>query len=1249
MILKNIAKDIQQKLKSKELALSKKPVVANQTSDYKTLNFSDMASRAIFVRMVSNKKDFEIIQGGDLLFTTELGLSFELNVKTKFGHSQVYEKKSDGQIRGISGIKNISVEYKGGYKGIRRATVNWTANSLDDLNRFEQHFLTNGVSVLLEWGWVYKNEKLNVKETFYRGPDDSEGPIKQQIFDYPSELILDNKGDFDAMGGVISNFDYKLNEDGGFDCTTIISSVGIDFFSVNEIRKDITNIKLIGKKPSKDNLLNCIINLNDVIVYDYLGYNYGVDWRKAINLSHANGVPKSAKMTDENKSLIDIDGAGEHPTCFIKRRAIGDENKYEVVCVSETSAIYKDSPFLNAEIFVRWGWFEDNILSRYTALEASSGGKLKCLFRSVESEIGDDGRPTDNEVGVKISNSPFLLPKNLLSFILTGHNINLRKFVDINEIAAETEGNEQLMEIADETSKAYEKLLQINSGTNYKFSEIDDKYGNLRNIMINTREIQKAFGVKNPEKLVSTSVKEYNSDEINPPETLNAAMKNLLQQLNDNFYKNWEFEIVEDPYKGNTKIVDLNSSSNLSEDRRTYTKFKGDSYLGEGEFSPESEEVENLGIYSFPSFKTRSIVKSQELEFKIPDAQAYISMYGKNIKDLPSGSFNLSDEDSSATGLLALDASYRPQTEDDLGFNNIQPLYELATEKKGHTTGNSNLKASVPLPPITKVDSFELNHYAKRLWRTFVGQPEVNATKETSFFDLFTFAAGSSEDVKQEYLMSDRPKNMGNIETALENKKIENCNQIKGGPGYRLYAFEKVQKTDKKWEARKKYGIRMIDGVAPLVNARIKNIHRDNFSQFKDYLIPAELSLEVDGTGGIYPSEIIHVDYITDKYKENLVKSGSNGEDPSDYVGPRTFFQIFNVTQTVDENGWTTSLQTKMRFNSNTFGAMVLPELPQVEEENPFPPKDNRDPKELDDPQPVAITEEDQDPIDFYRPPDKPGSAVIPDARNSFFRGGITGSAFDYGNTREILGLNQTFDLFDVPVMEFEEYPEVDEPGSAVIPDSSEALTSEAVRNSLTYGNTKDTLSLSQAFDLSYTKLDLNDFEDDDDREQNVEKTKTPEKSVPLKDVYTGSTEQNRILYAVREDLRPLYFKRSESGRFPNWTRPTNIKASDLEARLGIDPQRLNPGDPNSPYDSSTINKNWRGKHSLNERKDFYHKYIDAKNESGTMTVNTFDGSVRPLVNDDNKVKALKDAGLWRTDREKWWPLRKDQTSVSKG
>ena len=58
-------------------------------------------------------------------------------------------------------------------------------------------------------------------------------------------------------------------------------------------------------------------------------------------------------------------------------------------------------------------------------------------------------------------------------------------------------------------------------------------------------------------------------------------------------------------------------------------------------------------------------------------------------------------------------------------------------------------------------------------------------------------------------------------------------------------------------------------------------------------LIPAELGLEIDGTGGIIPFDIIHTEYIEDKYKSELISYLFNTR----FKLERTFTRISQESQ----------------------------------------------------------------------------------------------------------------------------------------------------------------------------------------------------------------------------------------------------------------------------------------------------------------------------------------------------------------
>jgi len=275
MLVKNINKNIQETLKAKERALSRREISANQEKlPIDVPDFSDLSSRAVFTRMASNKFFGEgvVIQGGEINFensNTDFNFDAYKNVRPA-------GEKAEG-IRHISGIKDISVEYTGGYKAIRKATINWVVNSLDDLTQLTSHFLTVGKTVLLDWGWIYKRKELNQYKTFLDVSTETSSIVKQEVFTNPMPTIYAAKGNYDAIGGVISNFEYKLREDGGFDCVTYLTSVGVSIFESYSVDKGSTEFGLAvdnEKNVSQirnDNLINGILNLPSILEYHLNG------------------------------------------------------------------------------------------------------------------------------------------------------------------------------------------------------------------------------------------------------------------------------------------------------------------------------------------------------------------------------------------------------------------------------------------------------------------------------------------------------------------------------------------------------------------------------------------------------------------------------------------------------------------------------------------------------------------------------------------------------------------------------------------------------------------------------------------------------------------------------------------------------------------------------------------------------------------------------------------------------------------
>ena len=137
------------------------------------------------------------------------------------------------------------------------------------------HFLSVGKTVLLEWGWVYGNDSLLNMPTFIG----SNGRIQGDAYTDYKNTVIEANGDFDMVIGIVKNFEFNTRDDGGFDCQTVITSVGtnilenpqptesglnfaVKFDLSNEDTAEVTEKKLKDAKDDPNKLVNFDVGIS---------------------------------------------------------------------------------------------------------------------------------------------------------------------------------------------------------------------------------------------------------------------------------------------------------------------------------------------------------------------------------------------------------------------------------------------------------------------------------------------------------------------------------------------------------------------------------------------------------------------------------------------------------------------------------------------------------------------------------------------------------------------------------------------------------------------------------------------------------------------------------------------------------------------------------------------------------------------------------------------------------------------------
>ena len=907
------------------------------------VHFSDMATRATYAIMTtdysSNSGNINKgLTGGEFFERGSSGFDniiFEsLFGFRKDGQGSYRNTRNDG-IKPVCGLKSVTVEMND-TTGLRTATVQWSAPSLDSLRDFED-FLDFGTNVAIQFGWVYGNRQF--PQTFIYYDDTLENIIvDREIYKNPFKKVIESYGNMDAVGGTITNFSSKLREDGGFDCETTVMGKGISFLSNIDGPtgvtitaplpvKDKSLIDTIGsaifKDPSVDESASesasaKVVSYNDIYhVIANLDLIVEKLLTKAVEatLGDENQLKKLADErafdnnilgnTDEPEEVIPqesrwlnyLDDDGESLTNQFGFGEASTTSTYDSVQTTQTEQNFDlgidtlknpmdDAPFViepgaanmfmvqglpnKAELkdksntrdyYVRWGWFEDNVLTKYLAL-INDDGVISQTFRSIQ-----------NGKSNLVSYNPTMIPTNFSDVFWASKNWNAGNLFQI------------VGEFKSEKEQHLANMLDLNSQLS-SLREFNDNespnYGRLRYCFVNVQLIQKAFGINTD--TIDEKVDGFLKTKPNFKSIQN-SIKTIMGYISDSLYGIPTLRITSE--SDNLMIVDNNLESTVSP--KSFSNI----------------EEESFNIFKFPSFEEGSIVKNQQMEISIPKKQAYASYLNAG-----GGISSKSDEIKESYRIYANLSGKKKHTDLPLAFKKPEIGVKNGNERAGikHTSADNNFfgglielkkwrkipEKSIPIKndktnnentSVKMSEKFRLDAETGKLMFTpeskeeityerrtvGVGTARYTETIETGI--IYTPSPEGDATMSDMFLLDDTPSN-----TWLESVKMK--------PAVRqIIKSTLFDNTDKKNGGNiKSYQMRFID-----------------------------LTLDIDGIGGLRPLSQFNVSYIQPRFNtEIFTEDGGN-------LGAPVFFVIKSMTQKIDDSGWTTSFGSIMQQNAEAY------------------------------------------------------------------------------------------------------------------------------------------------------------------------------------------------------------------------------------------------------------------------------------------------------------------------------------------
>lgn len=314
--------------------------------------------------------------------------------------------------------------------------------------------MKSGKTVILEWGYSYDKNDINLM--------DINDLNYKTIYKRFIEKAFQSGGTYDGMMGIITNWEWSVSDDGSIECTTKISSMGLDI-----LKQQVTPVDDIGiSRKSKPNASG----------NDELQTVPSITFNKFIN---------------QIKSKLGLWISTNGNVSYAEKRALTVSNAHNFFFAGDEQ-----------ELYLSWGWIEDNILSRYLS-KINKSGEILNSIRSIEPYLDKSGnhlsindalkaelysgdelkiinsmsektrKETPAHISTEISNHKFLISPNYKFFILPGQISKGPK--DLDPI------NHSILYDVSNTSA----FSRFSSGKSLDSDDDNIEYGYMRNILFN--------------------------------------------------------------------------------------------------------------------------------------------------------------------------------------------------------------------------------------------------------------------------------------------------------------------------------------------------------------------------------------------------------------------------------------------------------------------------------------------------------------------------------------------------------------------------------------------------------------------------------------------------------------------------------------------------------------------------------------------------------------------------------------------
>ena len=806
--------------------------------------------------------------------------------------------KDGKRSRGRAGITSISSNFKEFF--LKQSTISFMCPDPKEFERIQDHFLKHGRYVLVEFGWsTRKNIMLDKIDT-------------DNLLLFSENLNKRNKksrGNYAAICGVITNFTFNQKQDGSYEGTFEVSSMGRNILGqkvktdgrienlVQYANKKILNDQAkLSEEGSDENLQLKKTTLSEQEVKELQDLrasfvNFHATVKALPNviekfINSGNGKPSGqTTYNPEGTESRYIDGVRVHGAKMPREAIISKEG---AAYIPNTSDLQFSTPSesKNNLTYCTWGWFEDYILNSFFAFSSlEKDDNFRTRFFSVDDVFDEQGNVVGNQ-STKCKTNPNLFSTGLHSIILPGL-FKQFKPDDINPETGESQGGNALDGTVNR-EKALSKIIEhFNNEKHFQpFQKLSNFEGEVVNIggkdisitadigkgtdLYKDSESGRLVGNYHPGTNIPmptyfvgglTQGATYGSirnivfeanyliDAFTNTENIEHSLMRFWQKVSNEYGGFWRFSIVQDENTdGKIKIVDLNIGE--VDDTNVLEKLS----------TPETPNK----IFEFPLYEKNSFIQDFSIETAYDSEMATMAVFGGNADmkvtrgDMGQGYSELAIRALSLIGNPTMLDNNTIRKEkgkskyDTILRNLITPYLKSIHNTKGAASSTGEVDEKTGYVSYKQEDTKgikfgEIDEIQQNVTKTLKDITERNQYSE----DL--------EEIRKGYFWFNLADSIVQIYSSKTGEMIEE---------FKRSMLYKINKSSDEKDASN-YNV-----VLPAV--------------------PLQLSLTIQGIGGIKIGDLFYVKYLPEMYRKYC------------------HWMIVGVEHEISTTGWTTKLDSRM-------------------------------------------------------------------------------------------------------------------------------------------------------------------------------------------------------------------------------------------------------------------------------------------------------------------------------------------------